>query len=214
MLGFPLGVLTVNGLEWVLHKHVLHGTPRPGQGRYSPRPTSMKSHWAHHKQVRVNRFYDDAYTEGWKNWRYRNEVESIIALTVVTSPIAVVAPFYYAGMVYAGVNYFLTHRKAHLDTEWAKKNVPWHYDHHMNSNQDANWCVTRPWFDYIMGTRVASSPELMESNPLGIKLPSLIEAPLNRIARKLMPSAFERLDSNMRMEKDNRQKGIELPMPE
>lgn len=29
-----------------------------------------------------------------------------------------------------------------------------HYDHHMNASQHANWCVTKPWFDYIMGTRV------------------------------------------------------------
>jgi hypothetical protein len=24
----------------------------------------------------------------------------------------------------------------------------------MGPNQDANWCVTRPWFDQLMGTRV------------------------------------------------------------
>ena len=23
----------------------------------------------------------------------------------------------------------------------------------MGPNQDANWCVTRPWFDILMGTR-------------------------------------------------------------
>ena len=40
----------------------------------------------------------------------------------------------------------------------------------MNTNQDANWCVTKPWFDYIMGTQVISSPDLQESNPLGIKI--------------------------------------------
>ncbi|GAB5477602.1 MAG: hypothetical protein Marn2KO_10690 [Marinobacter nauticus] len=40
------------------------------------------------------------------------------------------------------------------EAEWGKKAIPWHYDHHMNTNQDANWCVIRPWFDYIMGTRI------------------------------------------------------------
>ena len=30
---------------------------------------------------------------------------------------------------------------------------PWHYDHHMGPNQNANWCVTRPWMDIVMGTR-------------------------------------------------------------
>lgn len=31
--------------------------------------------------------------------------------------------------------------------------MPWHYDHHMGPNQHKNWCVTKPWFDVIMGTR-------------------------------------------------------------
>ena len=56
------------------------------------------------------------------------------------------------------------HRRAHLQPEWARK-IPWHYDHHMNSNQDANWCVTKPWFDYLMGTRVISSADLQEKIP-------------------------------------------------
>ena len=31
--------------------------------------------------------------------------------------------------------------------------MPHHYDHHMGKNQDANWCVTHPFFDWVMGTR-------------------------------------------------------------
>ena len=55
-----------------------------------------------------------------------------------------------------------------------KKAIPWHYDHHMNTNWDANWCVTRPWFDYIMGTRIKANPDLAECNPLGVKLPTFV----------------------------------------
>ena len=36
------------------------------------------------------------------------------------------------------------------DRRWA----PWHYDHHMGKNQDANWCVTFPLWDHILGTRI------------------------------------------------------------
>jgi len=46
------------------------------------------------------------------------------------------------------------HRKAHLDTEWGKKNLPWHYDHHMGKNQNANWGVTTDWVDRLAGTRI------------------------------------------------------------
>ncbi|RCW70847.1 hypothetical protein DET61_1045 [Marinobacter nauticus] len=44
----------------------------------------------------------------------------------------------------------------------------------MNTNQDANWCVTRPWFDYIMGTRIKANPDLAECNPLGVKLRTFV----------------------------------------
>lgn len=67
-----------------------------------------------------------------------------------------------------------------------KKRIPWHYDHHMNSNQDANWCVTRPWFDYVMGTRVVSSADLKEANPLGLPLP----APLSKALTQAIESVF------------------------
>ena len=83
----------------------------------------------------------------------------------------------------------------------------------MNTNQDANWCVTKPWFDYIMGTRVISSADLQESNPIGIKLPSFIENPLNKLARRYAPKAFAKVDANMRIEEARKLKGIDEAMP-
>lgn len=53
----------------------------------------------------------------------------------------------------------------------------------------------------------------MESNPLGIKLPSLVEKPLNKLARRLLPKTFERLEENRVTEAINKAKGIDLPMP-
>jgi hypothetical protein len=100
-----------------------------------------------------------------------------------------------------------------LDPEWGKKTIPWHYDHHMNTNQDANWCVTKPWFDYISGTRVISSADLQELNPLGIKLPKVIEDKLNVLARRYAPNTFAKLDANMQMEQVKRENGLENMMP-
>ncbi len=57
----------------------------------------------------------------------------------------------------------------------------------MNSNQDANWCVTKPWFDYLLGTRVISSADLQEQNPLGLSLPAPISKKLNRWAEQYFP---------------------------
>jgi len=187
MIGFPIALIFANGFEWYAHKYILHGTPRPGQPRYSPIPKSMKSHWQHHKIVRTTDYQDEGYKEGFSNWRTRDEVTSLLKLTAITSLAMPVAPFFTLGTYYAAARYFYVHRRSHLDPEWGKKTIPWHYDHHMNTNQDANWCVTRPWFDYIMGTRVIANPSLAESNPLGISVPGIIEHPLNRLCRKLLP---------------------------
>jgi sterol desaturase/sphingolipid hydroxylase (fatty acid hydroxylase superfamily) len=64
-----------------------------------------------------------------------------------------VAPLFVAAVEYSTLYYYWVHRRAHRDPAWARKHLRWHYDHHMGKNQDANWCVTWPWFDYVMGTR-------------------------------------------------------------
>jgi hypothetical protein len=213
MLGFPIAILFANGFEWYAHKYVLHGTPRPGQGRRSPRPDLMKAHWAHHKVCRQQDFDEPGYREGLKNERVRLEASSLVLTAGAFTLLAPVAPFFVLGAWYSAGHYYYVHRRSHLDPAWAKQHVPWHYDHHMNSNQDANWCVTRPWFDYLMGTRVISSEELMESNPLGMKLPKVIEKPLNRLARRLSPRAFEKLEANRRREAANRAAGRDETLP-
>ncbi|TCM70988.1 hypothetical protein EC844_101264 [Acinetobacter calcoaceticus] len=170
--GFVAGLVLANGFEWVAHKYLLHGTHRTGKPRYSPVPTSMKSHWEHHREVRKHNFEDDSYVQGISHWRTKNEIGSLAVVAGITGLM-----FYplSKGMtvaaVYSACNYYYVHRRSHLEPEWAKKTIPWHYDHHMNTNQDANWCVTKPWFDYLLGTRVISSADLLEQNPLGIRLP-------------------------------------------
>lgn len=189
--GFIAGLVIANGFEWVAHKYILHGMHRAGKPRYSPVPDSMKSHWEHHREVRKTDFHDHGYVEGFSNWRTKNE---IISLAVVAG---VFAPLFYPvskgmslSVLYAAGNYYYIHRRAHLEPEWAMKKIPWHYDHHMNSNQDANWCVTKPWFDYILGTRVISSPELQELNPLGIALPKALSDGLNWAVSRIRPAKW------------------------
>jgi sterol desaturase/sphingolipid hydroxylase (fatty acid hydroxylase superfamily) len=50
--------------------------------------------------------------------------------------------------------YRRVHRRAHIDPEWGRTHLPWHYDHHMGPNQHKNWGVTFEWFDRLRGTRV------------------------------------------------------------
>lgn len=195
--GFIAGLVVANGFEWVAHKFILHGTHRIGKPRFSPLPTNMKSHWEHHRIVRKVEFYDEGYVEGIKNWRTRNEIISILTVAGVAS--IVFLPFS-KGMalaaIYSAGNYYYVHRRAHLEPDWAKKKIPWHYDHHMNSNQDANWCVTKPWFDYILGTRVVSSADLKEQNPLGILLPQPVADVLSNAVEKFFPAKWVEKKAN------------------
>lgn len=189
--GFIAGVIFANAFEWVAHKYILHGTHRQGQPRFSPVPRSMKSHWEHHREVRKQQFFDDGYVQGIQNWRTKNE---IVSLSIVASVAAVSFYPFSKGMaaasIYAACNYFYIHRRAHLEPDWAKRKIPWHYDHHMNTNQDANWCVTKPWFDYILGTRVISSSDLQEQNPLGIVLPAKLSCWLTEKVNTVFPAKW------------------------
>ena len=189
--GFLAGLVVANGFEWVAHKYILHGTHRAGKPRYSPVPDSMKSHWEHHREVRKTDFHDQGYVEGISNWRTKNEIISLAVVAgVFGTAFYPVSKGMSLAVLYCAGNYYYIHRRAHLEPEWAMKRIPWHYDHHMNSNQDANWCVTKPWFDYILGTRVISAPEQQESNPLGILLPPLLSDALTRAVNKVRPAKW------------------------
>ncbi|WP_336003412.1 sterol desaturase family protein [Acinetobacter pittii] len=207
MLGFPVGIFVANGLEWYFHKVWLH--EYPSQYRNSP----FFTHIAHHKRARLNDFQDEGYAESmFKNAEMYNEKTALLGLAGAATIFLPVAPFFTAGLYYGLWNYWHVHSKAHLDPEYAKKRIPWHYDHHMTSNQNANWCVTKPWFDYIMGTRVTTEVSQTETNPLGIKLPKLLEKPINFAARRIFAKSYTKIDLNSNQDQSNLRKGIEVSL--
>ena len=207
MLGFPLGLLAANGFEWYAHKVWLHEFPM--KHRNSP----FFTHIAHHKRARLNGFHDEGYRESmFKNAEMYNEKSALIALAVVTTPLLPVAPFFTAGLYYGIWNYWKVHAKSHLDPEYAKKRIPWHFDHHMTSNQNANWCITKPWFDYIMGTRVMTDASVTETNPLAIDMPKWLEKRVHHVARRVLPKAFAKIEQNTLQDIQNTKKGIEVAL--
>lgn len=191
MIGFPIGVFAANAFEWYAHQKILHDYP----SRYRESP--FFSHIRHHKRTRLNGFADASYRHSmWRNADVYFEKSAVLGLCVVTTAAAPVAPFFTLGTYYGAWHYYRAHRRAHLDPEWGRRHLPWHYDHHMGRNQNANWCVTRPWFDYIMGTREIGDPAIAETNPLGMRLPGFIERRVNRLARRLLPHAYAHLKTN------------------
>jgi hypothetical protein len=148
MIGIPAGLLYANAVEWLVHRYVLHG---PGKNKDS----FWRFHWAeHHKNARRNRMYDADYEKSIFDWNARGkEAFGIGLMGLGHLPLFPVAPYFTATVLYACGNYLHRHKKSHLDPEWGRVHMTGHYDHHMGLNQDSNWCVTRPWFDWIMGTR-------------------------------------------------------------
>jgi len=149
MIGIPIGLLAANATEWFVHKYVLHGL---GQKKGS----FWSFHWhEHHKNARKNGNADADYeTPVLSKWNGQSkEALALVGTALAFAPLFPIAPFFVGTVTYCTINYYRKHKRAHLDPEWARENLPWHYDHHMGPNQHANWCVTRPWFDHIMGTR-------------------------------------------------------------
>ncbi len=152
-VGIPVSLLLANGIEWFFHKHVLHG-PGKRQGNF------WNFHWyQHHHESRKHGMPDVAYQEG-SLFEWNSRTKELAALAI---PVALLIPVLLfgrgvgqvvaAGLIYSAVNYCHVHRRAHRDPVWARKHLPWHVDHHLGPNQDTNWCITKPWFDLIMGTR-------------------------------------------------------------
>ena len=150
MFGFIPGLIFANAFEWYFHKEILHG-----QGK--KKGNFWRFHWAtHHKTVIDENFRDSDYEKDIiESWNPQSkEVASLAVAAVAVAPFFPIAPGFVSALWLSQYNYYRVHKKSHLDPEWGYKYLPWHYDHHMAPNQDMNWCVTFPLWDYVMGTRL------------------------------------------------------------
>jgi hypothetical protein len=148
ILQFLLGLLAANAGEWLMHKIILHGL---GKNRHS--------FWAyhlyeHHVVCANNGMLDLGYRHiDLTTWNTQSKELAVLAVIVLLLlPLFMVLPFFIDAIYLSLLLYYYAHRKAHLDPAWAKAHLPWHYDHHLGGN--ANWCVTWPLIDYLLGTRV------------------------------------------------------------
>jgi hypothetical protein len=154
VIGFVLGLLAENAGEWAVHRYILHGLGR--------KPGSLwHYHWAeHHAAARRQGMLDPDY-RGWPfAWNTQGK-EALLILLIAAShlPLLGFAPAYVTGVYVGMAGYYLLHRKAHLDPAWARRHLPWHRDHHLGDEPDANWCTTWPGCDWLMGTRAKPPKE-------------------------------------------------------
>ena len=140
------GYFYATWLEWVLHKYVLHKLGKKKNSWFS-------FHWSeHHQTCRKNDNKDEAYNK-FLPTAVSREILGLYALLIFHLPVYFVAPYFYYTLISSAAIYFYIHQKAHRDVEWGKRHVPWHYKHHMGKDQEANWGVTTPLWDFILNSR-------------------------------------------------------------
>jgi sterol desaturase/sphingolipid hydroxylase (fatty acid hydroxylase superfamily) len=133
-----------NFIEWFLHRYLLHAL---GKLKRSP----FAFHWyVHHRASRDN-MTDPGYA--YMSFHRVAEVLLLLTLLLLHIPVCFVSVSAYVVLAFMTLAYLTVHTRAHRDPDWARKRLTWHYDHHVGPDQDANWCVTFPMFDIIMGTR-------------------------------------------------------------
>lgn len=147
MLFFFSGIILGWLFEWGAHKYLLHN--------FNKKIFSYSHFSIHHQNCRKNDFYDSDY-ESFPPSAMSSGLKELVLLAsalVVTLPAILVSSYLWLGFLVHACLYYFVHRKCHLDVEWGKKWVPWHYQHHMGKDQNCNWGVTSPFFDYVFRTR-------------------------------------------------------------
>ena len=139
-----VGIAYANILEWIIHRYILHGLGKK-------KKNVLSFHWhGHHKQVRKSSGFDLDY----KTLSMTGEVKGLLLLICVHTLSLYISTTLFITLVSYSIVYYIVHGYSHLNPSWSKRWVPWHYDHHMGKNQDANWCVLFPMADYMFGSRV------------------------------------------------------------
>lgn len=148
VLWFLFGLLVANAGEWSIHKYLLHGLGRHKNSIWA-------YHWReHHEACFKNAMLDEGYRHLRLEWNTQTKELAFMLLAVLSQLPFITIAFWYVAGVYLNIGvYYYLHRKSHLNPDWARRHLRWHYDHHLGSFSDANWCITHPFFDYLMATR-------------------------------------------------------------
>jgi sterol desaturase/sphingolipid hydroxylase (fatty acid hydroxylase superfamily) len=80
------------------------------------------------------------------------EVISLSLALIIHLPVLYFAPYFFAAILWSVIAYYTIHKISHVNTEWGKRWLPWHYEHHMGKNQHVNWGVRLPIIDILLKT--------------------------------------------------------------
>jgi len=135
-------------LEYCTHRFYLHG-------RYRAAKSAFASHFKdHHSSSRKNRMGDPKYASWHLDPRNDFEQRALFFLVIAHLPVLFFFPFAYLTLLYSAVSYYVIHNLQHRYPLWGREYFPWHFAHHLASDQHKNWGVRLPIVDYIFGTSV------------------------------------------------------------
>lgn len=147
-VAFVIALFVTNFTEWATHKWILHGLGKKKNSWFN-------YHWAHHNVSRKNGFHDEDYDHGFfESWAVRREILGLVLMLASNINWYFVWPVLFFWFCFFTIAYYLIHKYSHQYPEFTKKYLRWHWDHHMGIDQNKNWGVTSPLWDYILGTRV------------------------------------------------------------
>lgn len=149
MIGIPVGIAYSHFAEALFHRYVMHGFGRDPRSLWG-------HHWnEHHRVARRNGGRDDYYrTRSLFGWHAQQKERLTIAAALIAHlPLFPIAPLFVGTLAYCSYSFYQRHKRFHLDPEWGREHMPWHYDHHMGPDQDKNVGIAYPWYDYLAGTR-------------------------------------------------------------
>jgi sterol desaturase/sphingolipid hydroxylase (fatty acid hydroxylase superfamily) len=105
----------------------------------------------HHRISRQNKMRDKSYDKILaKSSLFELGALSILLLAHI--PVFFLVPYFYITLIFSIFQYYWIHRKSHINIEWGKKRLPWHYEHHMAKDQHKNWGVRSSMIDKLMRT--------------------------------------------------------------
>ena len=138
-------------MEYVFHRWIFHSN-RLGKNKNSIFSFHFREH---HRKSRIGKMRDKTYDKititGCSS--SKKEIIGLMFVNVIHFPIIFIFPFAYLSMMLNSVHYFYMHRKSHVDIEWSKKNMPWHYDHHLGIDQDSNYGIRSDIIDRLLFTK-------------------------------------------------------------
>ena len=115
LLGIPAARVYANAMEWLIHKHLLHGVGKHKASFFS-------FHWhEHHRESRKHGMFDAQYVRPLFTWSPQGkEALCIIALALLHAPLMLLFPFFTLTVFFSSARYYVVHRRAHMDPAWCK----------------------------------------------------------------------------------------------